>query len=136
MFNRFTPRPTSSKAIQHWAQLARDGCLNRFTGDSRMIVADYDVRHIHCPFALFSGHQDKIVDGAKMISICNDVFGEPLLVTKKRSPKNSKMNHTEDHNYVFAETIEHYEHLDFLWGKDAEHLIWSEIIRLLKSLEH
>lgn len=70
----------------------------------------YDVSKMRVHVALFSGDQD-------WLATPKDVS---LLVPKLRTK-------------VFHKSIKKWDHLDFIWGKDAPSLIYEDIERLLKK---
>ncbi|KAJ1558366.1 hypothetical protein HK096_001780 [Nowakowskiella sp. JEL0078] len=126
---QFTPRPTSSRAIFHWAQSARAGVIVPFfdqsfkAGDLDLLRSSdsiFDAKKINCPFMLFSGGKDAIVNGDKLAKTCYDTLSDA------KNGGRVRMVHTR--------RIEKYEHLDFLWARDAQQLVFEEIRDELEKL--
>ncbi|KAL2914030.1 hypothetical protein HK105_206475 [Polyrhizophydium stewartii] len=116
---QFTPRPTSTKSIQHWGQISRRGHLGLFdpshpmTSDAFAVPDILDVSSISCPLVLFYGRRDRIVDGDRLLREC-------------RASKHV--------NLVLAEQIDHYEHMDVIWARSAPRRVFSKIVATLNKL--
>ncbi|KAJ3163731.1 hypothetical protein HK101_000599, partial [Irineochytrium annulatum] len=71
---QFTPRPQSSKALHHWAQMGKAGVIGAFhsspvptrTPDAGGVPREYDVSCVRCPLVIYYGSRDTIVDGPKL----------------------------------------------------------------------
>lgn len=176
---RFTPRPTSSRSILHWTDIAKNGWLHPFVpcqhvssrsfapssqsvptsplgkGFARNPVvvelqstpvsprsADninspvnseislingflndmgkaYDLSLLYqVPLLLIWGDSDYLIDPVKMLQVFEDyqLRGRPM-------------------NILLKEGIEGYEHLDFMWAKDAEQEVWLKIEKIYKRLD-
>ncbi|KAF0025968.1 hypothetical protein F2P81_022849 [Scophthalmus maximus] len=69
---------------------------------------EYQVQNMKVPTALFSGGQDTLAD-----------------------PKDVAVLLTQVSNLVFHQHIDHWEHLDFIWGLDAPEQMFPSILKLL-----
>ncbi|KAJ4919972.1 hypothetical protein JOQ06_000209 [Pogonophryne albipinna] len=65
------------------------------------------------PTALFSGGHDTLAD-----------------------PKDVAVLLTQVSNLVFHKHIEHWDHLDFIWGLDAPEQMFPSILKLLQQDRH
>jgi len=124
---QFTPRPTSTKALAHWFQIARNGnVLRPFETESAVNLGrldsglesessegdSFDISCIRCPVAIVYGEKDKIVDSERLINEFRASCG----------------------NLVLAECIKGYEHMDVIWGKTAKALVFDKLIKTLGEL--
>ncbi|KAJ3115203.1 hypothetical protein HDU96_001049 [Phlyctochytrium bullatum] len=117
---QFTPRPQSSKAIHHWAQMGSAGVIKPFEPNptpkpslpaaARKANANFDVSSIRCPLAMYYGSKDTIIDGPALHKKCLD-GGVDL---------------------VYAEVVDGYEHMDCLWSMDAKERVWKSMVKLLE----
>eukprot|EP01111_Echinosteliopsis_oligospora_P010324 TRINITY_DN3185_c0_g1_i1.p1 TRINITY_DN3185_c0_g1~~TRINITY_DN3185_c0_g1_i1.p1 ORF type:complete len:450 (+),score=99.33 TRINITY_DN3185_c0_g1_i1:147-1496(+) len=105
----------SVKTVVHWFQMIQCGRFQMYDDTapqregkySGYEVSKYDLTHIGCPVALFHGGRDHLPNTTATISII---------------PKDKLVyNHRE----------EEYEHLDFMWAKNASQKIFPKIITLL-----
>ncbi|KAJ3060231.1 hypothetical protein HDU98_003775 [Podochytrium sp. JEL0797] len=113
---QFTPRPQSSKSIHHWAQMGRAGVVQPYLSDAQLAagkaVSEFDVSCITCPLGLYYGTRDAIVDARKLHYKCWE--GKVDLVA--------------------VEEVEMYEHMDCLWGVDAEEKVWRRVVRVFEGV--
>lgn len=122
-----TPRPTSTKALLHWFQVAKNGSvLKPFVSHELEIEKErtdsaatsqnedtFDLKCIQCPLALIYGEKDQIVDAKKLIFECND----------------------SEVDLIMQECVEGYEHMDVVWGKHAKERVFDKLLIVLRKLE-
>jgi len=105
----------SVKTVVHWFQMIQTGKFQMFDDTTPHIdgkysgyeISKYDISHIRCPVALFHGGRDNLPNTPATISVI---------------PKDKLVyNHKE----------EEYEHLDFMWAKDASQRIFPKVVALL-----
>ncbi|ORY31151.1 alpha/beta-hydrolase [Rhizoclosmatium globosum] len=121
---QFTPRPQSSKSLHHWAQMGRAKVIQPFLSDAELLegkaVNEFDVGCIKCPLALYYGTKDAIVDARKLHWQCWE---------------SSQRGATEGVvDLVAVEEVEGYEHMDCLWGLNAEEKVWRRVIRVFEGV--
>ncbi|XP_039990534.1 gastric triacylglycerol lipase isoform X2 [Xiphias gladius] len=112
------PAGTSVQNMVHWAQAVKGGKLMAFdfgaAGNlkhyNQSTPPEYRVQDMKVPTALFSGGQDTLAD-----------------------PKDVAMLLPQVSNLVFHRHIEHWEHLDFIWGLDANEQMFPFILKLLQD---
>ncbi|KAI8368153.1 Alpha/Beta hydrolase protein [Radiomyces spectabilis] len=109
---------TSVKSLVHWFQIIRTGRFqmydevpSRIPYHSPNVVRDhippkFPTKQISTPIAVFYGNSDSLVQFDVLVA---DL--PPL---------------------AYVKAIESWEHLDFLWGKDIEHLLYPDILKLLR----
>ncbi|KAL5253872.1 hypothetical protein ACHWQZ_G013589 [Mnemiopsis leidyi] len=116
-----TPAGTSVRNMIHWAQLLRAKQLQRYdygTPDENMKHYNsttppvYDISGLDVPTALFSGGNDFLADPRDVAWLEGQL--RPEIVVKN----------------VF---YDNYNHLDFVWGKDAFQTIYKYLIELAKK---
>ena len=117
VFFRFTPRPTSSKALLHWTQMAQRGHIGVFDASlerdpTRMIASRFDISAVRCPLACFYGRKDTIIDGDRFVRECRN----------------------RNLNLVHGECIDGYEHMDVIWAADAPTLVFKKIVDILGAI--
>ena len=118
------PAGTSSRNIVHWAQLLRDKQLQRFDyGTAELNIKHYnsttppiyDISALSVPTALFSGGNDFLADPRDVVWLESQL--EPGVIVKN----------------VFYDD---YNHLDFVWGIDANERVYDHLIALVKSVQY
>ncbi|KAI8923746.1 Alpha/Beta hydrolase protein [Entophlyctis helioformis] len=120
VYFQFTPRPTSTKAILHWSQMARRGHLGVFDSTLPHAHTDFSTPDIladrlgtiSCPIVAFYGRKDLIVDGDRLERECRSQ-GIPL---------------------VYSECIESYEHMDVIWATTAPRRVFDKISAILSRM--
>lgn len=118
VYTTHCPAGTSVQNMLHWAQAVHGGKLMAYDfGESgnmkhynQSTPPQYHVKDMKVPTALFSGGQDTLAD-----------------------PKDVALLLTQVSNLVFHQHIEHWEHLDFIWGLDAPQLMYPSILKLMKE---
>src|SRR5579862_3434044 len=119
---------TSVKSVVHWFQIMRaqqfqmydDEASGSIFGNTSAFykVAKFPTRNIHSPIALIYGGIDSLVeydpsDGEVNCSI--DVMLAQL-------PR-----------HTVAKKVDNYEHLDLLWGKDVDKVVFPHVLEYLKT---
>jgi lysosomal acid lipase/cholesteryl ester hydrolase len=108
---------TSTKSVVHWFQIIRNKSLQMYDDDASNAfsigasnryykVAKFPTRNIKTPIVLVYGGSDSLVD---------------IRVMLKELPR-----------HTMAVEIPHYEHLDFLWGKEVDKLVFPHVLDALK----
>ncbi|KAF1373428.1 hypothetical protein PFLUV_G00238760 [Perca fluviatilis] len=121
VYTEHCPAGTSVQNMIHWAQAVHGGKLMAFDFGAAGNMKHYNqstpplyrVQDMKVPTALFSGGQDTMAD-----------------------PKDVAILLTQVPNLVFHKHIEHWEHLDFIWGLDAPKQMFPSILKLLQQQEH
>ncbi|KAI1195890.1 Alpha/Beta hydrolase protein [Nemania serpens] len=109
---------TSTKSVVHWFQIIRNKSFQMFDDDLQTPlgittlnkytkVAKYPTRNIKTPIVIVYGGSDSLVD---------------IKVMLKELPKNT-----------VATEIPHYEHLDFLWARDADTQVFRHVFDALDN---
>ncbi|KAK2018254.1 alpha/beta-hydrolase [Colletotrichum eremochloae] len=109
---------TSTKSVVHWFQIIRNKSFQMYDDDVHppvsisssskyTKVAKYPTRNIKTPIVLVYGGSDSLVDIKVMI--------------KELPPQ------------TVATEIPHYEHLDFLWGRDVDAQVFPHVFDALDS---
>jgi lysosomal acid lipase/cholesteryl ester hydrolase len=106
---------TSVKIVVHWFQIMRTNKFQMFddyqtaNGDEYIghVLPEYQTSQIRCPIALFSGGCD-MLPNLKAI-----------------------LENLPQPNVVYTHIEPNYEHLDFIWGRDAKEKIFPKLINLL-----
>ncbi|KAI3540760.1 ab-hydrolase associated lipase region [Colletotrichum abscissum] len=109
---------TSTKSVVHWFQIIRNKSFQMYDDDVHQPmsisssskytkVAKYPTRNIKTPIVLVYGGSDSLVD---------------IKVMLKELP-----------TQTIATEIPHYEHLDFLWGKDNNVQVFPHVFDALDS---
>ena len=109
---------TSTKSVVHWFQIIRNRSFQMYDDDVHpplslrgtskyTKVAKYPTRNIKTPIVLVYGGSDSLVD---------------IKVMLKELP-----------SQTVATEIPHYEHLDFLWARDVDQLVFQHVFDALES---
>ncbi|XP_071392182.1 gastric triacylglycerol lipase isoform X2 [Centroberyx affinis] len=118
VYTTHCPAGTSVQNMVHWAQGVHGGKLMAYdygrAGNmahyNQSTPPQYNVKDMKVPTALFSGGKDTLAD-----------------------PKDVAVLLTQVPNLVFHKHIEHWEHLDFIWGLDAPYEMFPAILKLLQQ---
>ncbi|XP_056153129.1 gastric triacylglycerol lipase [Lampris incognitus] len=119
VYTTHCPAGTSVQNMIHWAQAVHSGKLMAYDyGSAAGNMAHYNqstpplynVKDMKVPTALFSGGQDTLAD-----------------------PKDVAILLTQVSNLVFHKHVEHWEHLDFIWGLDAPQEMFPDVLKLLEK---
>ncbi|XP_029383070.1 gastric triacylglycerol lipase [Echeneis naucrates] len=118
VYTTHCPAGTSVQNMVHWAQAVHGGRLMAFdfgpVGNmkhyNQSTPPQYRVQDMKVPTALFSGGHDTLAD-----------------------PKDVAVLLTQVPHLVYHQHIEHWEHLDFIWGLDAPKEMFPSILRLLQE---
>lgn len=110
---------TSTKAVVHWFQIIRTKSFQMYDDDVQSTlytssstklytkVAKFPTRNIKTPIVLLYGGSDSLVDIDAML--------------KELPP------------HTIATEIPHFEHLDFLWAREVETLVFPHVFDALES---
>ncbi|KAI1110706.1 Alpha/Beta hydrolase protein [Nemania sp. NC0429] len=109
---------TSTKSVVHWFQIIRNKSFQMFDDDLQTAlgigtpnkytkVAKYPTRNIKTPIVIVYGGSDSLVD---------------IKVMLQELPKRT-----------VATEIPHYEHLDFLWARDADTQVFRHVFDALDN---
>ncbi|EEY15546.1 sterol esterase TGL1 [Verticillium alfalfae VaMs.102] len=109
---------TSTKSVVHWFQIIRNKSFQMYDDDVQQHmslntsskytkVAKYPTRNIKTPIVLVYGGSDSLVDIKVML--------------RELPPQ------------TVATEIPHYEHLDFLWGRDVDHQVFPHVFDALDN---
>ncbi|KAJ6257566.1 hypothetical protein Dda_7351 [Drechslerella dactyloides] len=112
---------TSVKALVHWFQIIRNKSFQMYDDDLQLSmgwgygrsfykVARFPTRNISAPVVLVYGGSDSLVD---------------IDVMMRELPR-----------HTVAKRIEHYEHLDFLWGQENDRLVIPHVLEALEMYSH
>ncbi|XP_039079256.1 lipase member M isoform X2 [Hyaena hyaena] len=116
-----TPAGTSVQNILHWSQAVNSGELRAFDWGSETKNLEkgnqptpvrYKVRDMTVPTAMWTGGQDWL-----------------------SNPEDVKTLLSEVTNLIYHKNIPEWAHVDFIWGLDAPHRMYNEIIHLMKQEE-
>ncbi|XP_029953871.1 gastric triacylglycerol lipase [Salarias fasciatus] len=118
VYTTHCPAGTSVQNMVHWSQAIHSGKLMAFdfgpAGNmkhyNQSTPPEYHVQNMKVPTALFSGGQDTLAD-----------------------PKDIAILLTQVPDLVYHRHIEHWDHLDFIWGLDAPQQMFPDILRLLEA---
>ena len=110
---------TSVKSVVHWFQIIRTKAFQMYDDDVQTVpilgsgvskytrVARFPTRNIKTPCVLVYGGSDSLVD---------------IEVMLKQLPP-----------HTVATEISHYEHLDFLWARDVDRLVFPHVFDALEA---
>jgi len=109
---------TSTKSVVHWFQIIRTKSFQMYDDDVQPVVslgsvskytkvAKFPTRNIKTPIVLVYGGSDSLVD---------------IDVMLKELP-----------SHTMATEIPHYEHLDFLWAREVDTLVFPHVFDALES---
>jgi lysosomal acid lipase/cholesteryl ester hydrolase len=109
---------TSTKSVVHWFQIIRTKSFQMYDDDVQPVVslgsvskytkvAKFPTRNIKTPIVLVYGGSDSLID---------------IDVMLKELP-----------SHTIAIEVPHYEHLDFLWGRDVDTLVFPHVFDALES---
>ncbi|XP_045883780.1 lipase member M [Meles meles] len=110
---------TSVQNILHWIQAMNSGELRAFDWGSETKNLEkgnqttpirYKVRDMTVPTAMWSGGQDWLSNPEDMKTLLSEVT-----------------------NLIYHKHIPEWAHVDFIWGLDAPHRMYNEIIHLMKQ---
>uniref|UniRef100_A0A3Q3GX50 Lipase n=1 Tax=Labrus bergylta TaxID=56723 RepID=A0A3Q3GX50_9LABR len=118
VYTTHCPAGTSVQNMVHWSQAVHGGRLSAYdfgvAGNMKHYNQStppvYRVQDMKVPTALFSGGQDTLAD-----------------------PKDVAILLTQVTNLVFHKHIDHWDHLDFIWGLDAPEQMFPSILKLLQE---
>ncbi|KAM3083844.1 cholesterol esterase [Clarireedia jacksonii] len=109
---------TSTKSVVHWFQIIRTKSFQMYDDDVQPVislgsvskytkVAKFPTRNIKTPIVLVYGGSDSLVD---------------IDIMMKELPA-----------HTMATEVPHYEHLDFLWGRGVDTLVFPHVFDALES---
>eukprot|EP00063_Salmo_salar_P038923 XP_014013758.1 PREDICTED: lysosomal acid lipase/cholesteryl ester hydrolase-like isoform X2 [Salmo salar] len=118
VYTSHCPAGTSVQNMIHWSQAVHGGKLMAYDYGRAGNMAHYNqstpplynIQDMKVPTALWSGGHDTLADPKDVAVLLNQVP-----------------------NLVYHRHIEHWEHLDFIWGLDAPQEMYSEIIKLMSQ---
>uniref|UniRef100_A0A3Q3GPD8 Lipase n=1 Tax=Labrus bergylta TaxID=56723 RepID=A0A3Q3GPD8_9LABR len=112
VYTTHCPAGTSVQNMVHWSQAVHGGRLSAYDFGVAGNMKHYNQvsPDLHVPTALFSGGQDTLAD-----------------------PKDVAILLTQVTNLVFHKHIDHWDHLDFIWGLDAPEQMFPSILKLLQE---
>ncbi|XP_006147759.1 lipase member M [Tupaia chinensis] len=115
------PSGTSVQNILHWSQAVNSGELRAFDWGSEAKNLEkgnqptpikYKVRDMTVPTAMWSGGQDWLSNPEDVRTLLSEVT-----------------------HLIYHKNIPEWAHVDFIWGLDAPHRVYNEIIHLMKQEE-
>ncbi|KAH8588497.1 Alpha/Beta hydrolase protein [Bisporella sp. PMI_857] len=108
---------TSTKSVVHWFQIMRTKSFQMYDDDVQPVVsrsvskytkvAKFPTRNIKTPIVLVYGGSDSLVDIKAMLR--------------------------ELPSHTIANEIPHYEHLDFLWAREVDKLVFPHVYDALEA---
>ncbi|XP_051530604.1 gastric triacylglycerol lipase [Myxocyprinus asiaticus] len=117
VYTTHCPAGTSVQNMVHWAQAVKYNKLMAYDFGKAGNMAHYNkttpplynIRDMMVPTALWSGGQDTLAD-----------------------PQDVALLLTQIPKLVFHRNIDHWEHLDFIWGLDAPQEMYNKMIELMR----
>ncbi|XP_075260479.1 lipase member J-like [Convolutriloba macropyga] len=121
VFYSHFPAGTSLQDVNHWAQMIHSGDTQMYDygwHDNKKHYGQhtapiYNISTLDIPVSLFSGGRDWLAD--------------PKDVEKLRADIN--------HTIVYDNTLDRFDHLDFVWGTTAKDRVYKEIILQIRKSE-
>uniref|UniRef100_A0AAY5KDN6 Lipase n=1 Tax=Esox lucius TaxID=8010 RepID=A0AAY5KDN6_ESOLU len=118
VYTTHCPAGTSVKNMIHWSQAVHGGKLMAYDYGRKGNMGHYNqstpplynIQNMKVPTALWSGGHDTLAD-----------------------PKDVKRLLSQVPNLVYHRHIQHWEHLDFIWGLDAPQEMYIEMIKLMSQ---
>lgn len=118
VYTTHCPAGTSVQNMIHWAQAVHKGKLMAYDYGRAGNMAHYNqstpplyrVQDMKVPTALWSGGHDTLAD-----------------------PRDVAVLLTQVPNLVYHRNIQHWEHLDFIWGLDAPQEMYLQMIKLMEQ---
>ncbi|XP_077057331.1 gastric triacylglycerol lipase [Siphateles boraxobius] len=118
VYTTHCPAGTSVQNMIHWAQAVKSSKLMAYDYGKAGNMAHYNqstpplynVRDMTVPTALWSGGQDTLADP------------QDVAVLLTQIPK-----------LMYHRNIEHWEHLDFIWGLDAPQEMYGKMIEIMRE---
>ncbi|XDV44671.1 hypothetical protein PO909_012915 [Leuciscus waleckii] len=118
VYTTHCPAGTSVQNMVHWAQAVKSSNLMAYDYGKAGNMAHYNqstpplynVRDMMVPTALWSGGQDTLAD-----------------------PQDVALLLTQIPKLMYHRNIEHWEHLDFIWGLDAPQEMYSKMIEIMRE---
>ncbi|XP_019636346.1 PREDICTED: gastric triacylglycerol lipase-like [Branchiostoma belcheri] len=115
-----SPAGTSVQNMVHFAQLYQSGKFQMFDygpqGNmlkyNQTTAPEYNATNVKLPVAMFSGGHDSLADPKDVVKLEGEL---PNITTKTVLPE--------------------WEHLDFIWGMDAARRCYTDIIKIINSVE-
>uniref|UniRef100_A0A8B9H8X7 Lipase n=1 Tax=Astyanax mexicanus TaxID=7994 RepID=A0A8B9H8X7_ASTMX len=118
VYTTHCPAGTSVQNMAHWSQAVKTGKLMAYDYGKAGNMAHYNqstppqyhVQDMTVPTAVWSGGHDTLAD-----------------------PQDVAVLLTQIPNLMYHRHIEHWEHLDFIWGLDAPQEMFGEMIKLMRE---
>ncbi|XP_048843453.1 gastric triacylglycerol lipase [Brienomyrus brachyistius] len=118
VYTTHCPAGTSVQNMVHWSQAVRHGKLMAYDYGRSGNMAHYNqttpplynVQDLKVPTAVWYGGQDMLAD-----------------------PKDVALLLPQIPNLVYQKRIQHWEHLDFIWGLDAPQEMFGDMLKLMRQ---
>ncbi|XP_076243069.1 lipase 3 [Calliopsis andreniformis] len=115
-----TPAGTSSKTLVHYAQEIESGYFRKYDYGERKnlevynstLPPKYDLSKIKVPITLFCGDNDWLSSTADVTRLSDELPYKPTM---------------------YKVPFENFNHIDFLWAKDAPTLVYKKLLEMLKD---
>lgn len=111
-FAQHTPSGTSSKQLLHYAQSVRYGNFGKFMEDSK-VTPDFELWRITALIQAIHSSADRFAT-PKDVNLLLD-----------------KLTNSLKSVYFINETD--FNHIDYLWGKDAADMVYSKMLNFFES---